>query len=550
MKVVINNLALDFRHSEAELEELIHQRINVPKSKKITYQLIKKSIDARKKPQLLYIYSVLVELDEACGKQALIHPKFGKDIEIYEDKQYVLPEYRDLHSPTNKKMEVPIVIGSGPAGLFSAYLLAKAGFSPLLFERGGCCEERHEKIRDFNEKGILDLQSNIQFGEGGAGTYSDGKLNTGVKDKFLRKEFILRTFVEHGADPSILYMNKPHVGTDYLMRIVVSMREEIRRLGGQVYFNTQVTDLILEGEKVCGVKTQKGNFLSDHIVLAVGHSARDTFRMLHEHKVQMEAKPFAIGVRIEHPQKWINRSQYGEQNESHLSLKAADYKLTYQSKEGRGVYSFCMCPGGIVVNASSHEQSVVCNGMSYFARDQVNANSAIIVSVGPSDFEDGADPLSGIAFQEKWERKAWELTLGKALPVQRYGAFYLDVTGREKQWIQKSFDDRDSIESSCVGRTQDAPIHQCLPTYVSAALVEGIERFGQIIKGFDHPKAVLSAIETRTSSPVRILRDEAFESNIRGLYPCGEGAGYAGGIMSAAIDGLKVAEAIIHELRP
>ncbi|MBN2220572.1 MAG: NAD(P)-binding protein, partial [Vallitaleaceae bacterium] len=370
MKLVINNMALDFRHSDEEFKQNLCKRLEQGYSSNLNYQILKKSMDARKKPQLFWIYSVLVEVEEQKGIQLLGHPKSAKDIAIFEEKSYVFPVSSMKEESVNlSKATSPIVIGSGPAGLFAAYLLAKAGRRPLLLERGGDCEERHEKIQHFYRSGELDLNSNIQFGEGGAGTYSDGKLNTGVKDKFLRKEFILKTFVEHGADPSILYMNKPHVGTDYLMKIVVRMREEIIRFGGEVHFNTQVTDLIIDENQIQGVVTQKGNYYSNQVILAIGHSARDTFRMLKDHQVRLEAKPFAIGLRIEHPQRWINRSQYGAENESHPKLKAADYKLTYQSKAGRGVYSFCMCPGGYVVNASSHPESVVCNGMSYFARD-------------------------------------------------------------------------------------------------------------------------------------------------------------------------------------
>ncbi len=531
----IANIQLPIQHKDEALYNEIATRCHIQGNQIMNLEILKQSIDARKKPQLYWVYTLSFEVE---------HPIVDKwikknNIQVHTVKKYTLPKKR-----TYSKR--PVVIGSGPAGLFAAYLLAIAGMCPIIVERGAEADKRQEDIDSFHKTGQLKPSSNIQFGEGGAGTFSDGKLNTGVKDKFLRKGFVLDTFIKYGADPSIGYMNKPHIGTDYLILWLKNMRQAIEQMGGTYYFNTRMTKLIYEDGHVRGVHCIRNGepitFETDHVVLAIGHSARDTFRQLHDDGITMEAKPFAMGLRIEHPQEIIDTRQYGRENAESGFLPAADYKLTHQSSNGRGVYSFCMCPGGLVVNASSHEGYLVCNGMSYFARDLSHANSAIIVSISRDDYEDEG-VLAGVEFQEKWERKAYELTRGTyALPTQSYGAFYKSVTGLSKVPLGGMIQPMDSSSPSM---TMEADLSRCLPRYVAESVVEGIEAFGRKIKGFNHENARLVGVETRTSSPVRILRDEHFLSNITGLYPAGEGAGYAGGIMSAAMDGIKVAEAIL-----
>lgn len=534
----ISNLQLDIHHKQATLLEEIAKICRLSSEQIKSVEVLKQSIDARKKPQLYWVYSVAFDVEEALSEKIMRK----NSIQLHIPKQYPLPDQKKI----SKR---PVIIGTGPAGLFAAYLLALAGLKPIIIERGYDADTRQRDIDHFHETGELNPSSNIQFGEGGAGTFSDGKLYTGVKDKFLRKGFVLDTFVKYGADPSIRYMNKPHIGTDYLIHWVKNIRHSIEEMGGTYYFGTTMTGLSDEDGHIKTVHCMRENealtFETDHVVLAIGHSARDTFRQLHGDGLEMEAKPFAMGLRIEHPQEIIDARQYGKENASSGYLPAADYKLSHQCHNGRGVYSFCMCPGGVVVNASSHEGYLVCNGMSYFARDLEHANSAIIVSISREDYDhDGV--LAGVEFQEKWERKAYELTEGSyALPTQTYGDFYRKVTGNSKEPIDSIMAPMISTSPS---KTRDVDMSACVPSYVAESIVEGIEAFGRKIKGFNHENARLVGIETRTSSPVRILRDEQMMSSVIGLYPAGEGAGYAGGIMSAAMDGVKVAEAILGTL--
>ncbi len=412
-------------------------------------------------------------------------------------------------------------------------MLARHGYRPLVLERGGPVQERTKKVQAFWETGKLDPACNVQFGEGGAGTFSDGKLNTLVKDPVGRNRKVLELFVEFGADPRICYVNKPHIGTDVLCRIVESMREEILRLGGQVRFYSQVTDLQVEEGRLAGlVVNGEETIPAEAAILAIGHSARDTFAVLKARQVPMEAKAFAVGLRILHPQAMVDMAQYKGDREAARLLGAASYKLTHTCGSGRGVYSFCMCPGGFVVNASSEEGRLAVNGMSYHARDGEDANSALIVTVTPKDFG-GEGPLAGIAFQRRLEELAYKAGKGK-IPVQLYGDF---KEGR----LSTGFG---QVRPQFRGETAFADLRQILPVPVTEALLEGIDRFGQIIRGFDRPDAILAGVESRTSSPVRICRDDHLESRIKGLFPCGEGAGYAGGITSAAMDGLRVAEEI------
>ena len=401
-------------------------------------------------------------------------------------------------------------------------------------------EERQKDVERFWREGVLDPSSNVQFGEGGAGTFSDGKLNTLVKDKYGRNREVLRIFVENGAPEAILYEAKPHIGTDILCRVVQNMREQIISWGGEVRFGAQVTDLCCHAGQVTGVVINGVEVIeSDAVVLAIGHSARDTFEMLYHKQIPMEAKAFAVGLRMEHPRRLIDRMQFGM--EEHPLLPAATYKVTVQTSSGRGVYSFCMCPGGYVVNASSEQGRLAVNGMSYSGRSGDNSNSAMIVTVTPADYADDS-PLSGITFQRKLEEKAYRIG-GGVVPVETYGDYRRAVTGQsaEVSAISQEYPD---FAPAVKGAWRMAAVHDILPDTLNQALVEGIDLIGQGMPGFADSGAYLSGIESRTSSPVRITRDETGQSALRGLYPCGEGAGYAGGIMSAAMDGMLTAEKI------
>lgn len=490
------------------------------------YSIVKRSIDARKKQEICYTYCVEVSLDKKREKRIL---EKGKQNQITVSKKVI---YNPQITGEEKLKVPPVIVGFGPAGMYCALMLARAGYCPIVVEQGQCVEERRKKVESFWEGNPLDPFCNVQFGEGGAGSFSDGKLNTMVKDNTGRNHKVLEVFVEHGAPKEILYMQKPHIGTDLLCDIVRSIRKEIIELGGQVRFESQVTDLQTDKRgNISGVEINHNMWLDAQVVvLAIGHSARETFSMLHEKKIAMEQKPFAIGVRMEHKQSMINHVQYGKLQEI---LPAADYKLTYQAENGRSVFSFCMCPGGFVVNASSEPESLVVNGMSNYKRNEENANSAIVVNVVPEDFESN-DVLAGVEFQRKWERLAYQIGKGK-IPTQLWKDFrdkrksteYGEITPCQKG-------------ANCFGNLWD-----CLPAFVCETLQLSIPYFGKKIPGYDRADSILSGVETRTSSPVRILRNEELQSNRKGLYPCGEGAGYAGGITSAAMDGLRVYEAII-----
>ena len=529
-------------HSEDELISKAAKILHIGKADILSWQIVKKSIDARKKPEIFFTYvlDIAVKKEEQVLKRAK-----GNQVQKAEEKKYVFPKNGNL--PLVKR---PVIIGTGPAGLFCGYLLARHGYRPVLLERGKDVESRQKDVEKFWETGVLDTDSNVQFGEGGAGTFSDGKLNTLVKDKFGRNKEVLRIFVEAGAPEEILYEAKPHIGTDVLLHVVRCMREQIIAWGGEVRFESKVTDLLMEQNqnesRIKGLVINDTEQLeTDVVVLAIGHSARDTFQMLYERNIPMEAKSFAVGLRVEHPRKMMNQIQYGMEESQYLPT--ASYKVTAQTENGRGVYSFCMCPGGYVVNASSEENRLAVNGMSYSGRNGENSNSAIIVTVTPEDFG-SSHPLSGIAFQRKLEEKAYAIGQG-SVPVETYGEFQTAVTGdaaRPSEIIQKY----PSFAPAIKGSYRQAPVHEILPEALQESFVEGMEQFGRVLPGFDDSGAFVSGIESRTSSPVRIHRDESGQAQIQGLFPCGEGAGYAGGITSAAMDGMLIAEKIAGIYQP
>lgn len=516
---------------EQALEQEIRRLLHVKPQAKLQYQIIKKSIDARKKDSIFCIYTV--DIAGLVNEEGVVQKCRRNTITIAPS----VPASEPVAGQSILQQR-PVVIGAGPAGLFAALLLAERGYRPLLLERGQDVDTRTADVEHFWQTGILNVRSNVQFGEGGAGTFSDGKLNSVIKDTRCRQ--VLEAFVRFGAPEQILYQAKPHIGTDRLKQVVKNMRQAILTAGGEVRFGSQVTALHIENGLLVGIEIN-GNeqIVANVAVLAVGHSARDTFASLHGQQIAMEPKAFAIGVRVEHLQKLINLAQYGmEQPYAHIG--AADYKLTYQASNGRAVYSFCMCPGGHVVAAASEDGLLAVNGMSLLARDGVNANSALVVNVTPEDFPSN-DVLAGVEFQRHWERLAFQLGGSYQAPVQLVGDFLAD----------KKSTDFGSVRPTYRPGTVFAELKHCLPAFVVEALREAIPAFGKKIAGYDAADAVLSGVETRTSSPVRIVRNEQYQSpSAAGLYPCGEGAGYAGGIMSAAVDGLRIAGKIIETYQP
>lgn len=537
----INQVKMPVEHTSDALHKKVQELLNYKGSMDV--EIVKRSLDARKKPQLFYVYVVDVSVPEK-EESKLLKRCHNNQIQKMKPVNYEFPVKH------YEGTERPVIVGMGPAGLFCGYVLAKAGFRPILLERGKCVEKRSRDVEAFWETGRLNTESNVQFGEGGAGTFSDGKLNTLIKDKYGRNKEVLRIFVKHGAPEEILYDYKPHIGTDILKEIVRSIREEILALGGEIRFENKVTDLLITEGRIKGlVLNGEEELPAEHVVLALGHSARDTFSMLFKQKVAMEAKPFAIGMRVEHPQELINLSQYGKKEAG--ALGNAIYKLTAETSEMRGVYTFCMCPGGYVVNASSEEGRLAVNGMSYSGRNSANANSAVIITITPEDYGDSQDPLSGIAFQRKLEERAYQIGNGK-VPVERYGSFKRAILGIK---TQEAPDGAEIIGMEkfmpCIrGQWIEAPVHEILPDALNRAFIEGMEAFGRKIRGFNGDKVFIEGIESRTSSPVRILRTELAQSPaVEGLYPCGEGAGYAGGITSAAMDGIFVAEQLARALQ-
>ncbi len=520
----IRDISLAPSHNPEQLVYDAAQLLRVSASAIRKLTVVRRSVDARKKPDVRIIYTVDVEV--AGHEQKILRASGCKRASVAKNAYYSVPKAKVI--PQKR----PVIVGFGPAGMFAALVLAMAGCNPLVLERGEDAETRSRKVTHFFQTGHLDPQSNVQFGEGGAGTFSDGKLNTGVNN--VRIGWILQQFIKAGAREDILYDAKPHVGTDVLLTVVQNLRKRILSLGGEVRFRAHVTDLLLEDNRVCGVKLDSGEeILSDHVILAIGHSARDTFTMLHSLQVPMEPKPFAMGVRIEHLQEHIDLSQYGSRDPA---LPPADYKLVKHLDDGT-VYTFCMCPGGYVVAAASEEGQVVTNGMSDADRDGQNANSALLVTVNPADFPDPG-VLGGMLWQQELERRAYALSGSYRAPAQKVGDF---LAGRPSTGPGTVLPTYKPGVTWC-------DLHRVLPDKITRTLTEALPQLERSLAGFSRPDAVLTAPETRSSSPVRILRDDSRQSQVRGLYPCGEGAGYAGGIMSAAVDGIQTAEAVIESM--
>ncbi len=524
----IRDIILPPEHDRNTLCYCAAQVLKVRSSDITGLQIFKRSLDARKKPELSWVYTVDVSLRK--GERQLVKQLRNKKVTYEEPYYYKAPKCNSDHRP--------VVVGFGPSGIFAALVLAMAGLKPIVLERGQAVEERNASVSTFRSGGALDPESNIQFGEGGAGTFSDGKLNTGTKNERIR--WVLHQFVKAGAQEEILYDAKPHVGTDILQEVVVNLRKRILNLGGEIRFGAKVTSILTHGDRVAGLTYEQGGLSCelpcDEIVLAIGHSARDTYRFLYDMGIPMEPKPFSMGVRIEHKQESVDLAQYGRPRSK--GIPPADYKLNVHLPDGNSAYTFCMCPGGFVMAAASQEGRVVTNGMSYSDRGGENANAALLVTLKPEDFPDD-HPLSGMFWQEAIEEKAFVLGGSNYhAPVQTIGDFL----------AHRPTTELGSVEPTYIPGVTPCDLRDLYPEKITDTLRQAIVALDHQLKGFADPNGVLTAPETRSSAPVRILRDETMQSRLRGLYPCGEGAGYAGGIMSAAVDGILCAEALIKSL--
>ncbi len=523
----LTEIRLPLNHSEGALKLAILEQLGIPAEDLLSYSIARSGHDARKPKAIIAVYTLDVEVNNEAAVLKRQSNKPHCSLTPNTEYHFVAQAPADLTSR-------PVVIGLGPAGLFAALILAQSGFKPIVLERGKAVRERTKDTFALWRQGVLNPESNAQFGEGGAGTFSDGKLHSQIKDPHHHGRKVLTEFVKAGAPPEILYVSKPHIGTFRLVGMVETMRNSIEALGGEIRFASRVDDFDIDNDQVRGVILASGERIAtEHVVLAIGHSARDTFEKLHQRGVYIEAKPFSIGLRIEHPQSLIDSCRFGK-HAGNPQLGAADYKLVHHCSNGRSVYSFCMCPGGTVVAAASEPGRVVTNGMSQYSRNERNANSGIVVGITPADYPEG--PLAGIAFQRHWEERAFELGGGNyQAPGQRVGDF---LAGRPSTKLG-------SVIPSYTPGVRLCDLGTALPDYAIEAIREALPAFDKKIKGFAMNDAVLTGVETRTSSPIRITRNDKFQSlNTHGLYPAGEGAGYAGGILSSAVDGIKVAEAV------
>lgn len=528
MAILVSNIKIPITASKEAAFEKALKTIRLTKNQVGDIHVHKVSVDARKQENIQFVYTI--EITDVLREADVVRRINNPNVK--------LSQREEIHFLTGSKVleHPPVITGFGPAGMFAGLVLAQMGYCPIILERGEDVDNRVQKVESFWQNGVLDTQTNVQFGEGGAGTFSDGKLTTRISDP--RCSYVLEQLVRFDAPEEILHKQKPHIGTDNLRQVVKKIRRQIIELGGQVLFGTQLTNISLENRRLTKIQTNKGEIPASCLILAIGHSARDTFSMLMDKGVFLEPKAFSVGARIEHRQEDIDQALYGSQA-GNPQLPVGEYQLSYR-ENGRGVYTFCMCPGGVVVPAASEENMVVTNGMSEYARNSGTANAAVVVSVDSKDY--GNHPLKAIAFQRQLERAAFSAGQGgyKA-PLQTVGDFLEGRQGTAPGRVTPSY----------ARGWQETDLHQILPAYVTEMMEKGLRQFGRKMKGYDHPSAVLTGVETRTSSPVRITRGENLQSiSFEGIYPCGEGAGYAGGIISAAVDGIRVAQAIMEVYKP